>query len=73
MLDRKLISARLYIILLGLMLVIYLSTIIIARSFFSLGIFILLLSLGVIALALTIKALLESRSDVEKSQNDKNI
>ena len=73
MLDRKLISARLYIILLGLMLVIYLSTIIIARSVFSLDIFILLLSLGVIALALTIKALLESRSDVEKSQNDKNI
>ena len=73
MLDRKLISVRFGIILLVLMLVIYLSTIIIARSFFSLDIFILLLSLGVIALALTIKALLESRSDVEKSQNDKNI
>ena len=72
MLDRKLISVRFGIILLGLKLVIYLSTIIIARSFFSLGIFILLLSLGVIALALTVKALIDSRPDVEQSQNNKN-
>ena len=71
MLNNKLFWVRFGTFLPGMMLVIYLTIIVVSRSVLPLGIFILLISLGCVALTLIIKAFIESRSDVEKL-NDKN-
>jgi hypothetical protein len=71
-LNKKLFWVRLGTLLPGIMLIMYLSIIVIARSSFPLGIFLLLLSLGGVALILILKALVESRADVEKTLHDKN-
>ena len=68
----KLFRARMGVLILGAMLITYLSIVIIAKSAFPMEIFYLLLILGFIALVLVAKGFIESKSDLQKNINAKN-